>query len=287
LPESVPAGGAAKAADADGVTATTDSAWTDSARESETANSALADTAGVVGVVDPARMDATGLIEPVAPGQAETSDVLATADSVLAEMDGGVEAVDPALVTRLFGQRAAAAQRYADRLVTTGLEWGLIGPAEVSRIWSRHLVNSVAVADIVPMGASVIDVGSGAGLPGIPLALARPDLRLTLLEPMQRRCRFLADTVAELDLSDQIEVVRDRAETYAGTADVVIARAVAGLDKLIRLTRQLWTGGQLLAFKGDRATAEIEAAAPVLKRWKLRADLLYLPQATVVRVARV
>jgi len=172
---------------------------------------------------------------------------------------------------------------YATLLATTAVEWGLIGPAEPDRIWERHIRNSTALAPLIGQGASVLDVGSGAGLPGIPLAIARPDLDVTLLEPMARRVRFLESAVADLGL-DHVTVVRARAEDVTLTADVVVARAVAPLEKLVRVTRHLFPEGELLALKGDKAPAEIAAAARALAKWGLAADLLYPEGATVVRV---
>ena len=127
----------------------------------------------------------------------------------------------------LFGDAFDRACQYADILAGRGVEWGLIGPREQDRIWSRHILNSVAIASHIPQGASVVDVGSGAGLPGIPLALVRPDLRITLLEPLQRRAAFLELAVAELGLGDRVSVVRARAEDHHEVYDVVTCRAVA------------------------------------------------------------
>ncbi|HEX6447106.1 MAG TPA: 16S rRNA (guanine(527)-N(7))-methyltransferase RsmG [Streptosporangiales bacterium] len=151
------------------------------------------------------------------------------------------------------------AERYADLLATAGIERGLLGPREAGRIWDRHLLPSAALAELVPAGASVLDVGSGAGLPGIPLAIARPDLVVTLLEPMQRRCAFLEECVAVLALSN-VSVRRGRAEDLAGvvTADVVTARAVARLPRLVALTVSLCRpGGSVLAVKGETVMDEL------------------------------
>ena len=153
---------------------------------------------------------------------------------------------DPGPVARaVFGSRLELAARYADDLATTGVAHGLIGPREVPRLWDRHLVNSAVVAALVPRGARVVDVGSGAGLPGLVLALVRPDLHVTLVEPLARRADYLSRVVAELGLPG-VEVVRGRvdgrgpvvvdaggAEHRVGPFDVVTARAVAGLDRLL------------------------------------------------------
>jgi 16S rRNA (guanine527-N7)-methyltransferase len=162
-----------------------------------------------------------------------------------------------------FGAGTDRATRFAELLTVHGVERGLIGPREVDRLWERHLLNSVAVAECVPKGASVIDVGSGAGLPGIPLAIARPDLDLVLLEPMARRVAWLEEVVTKLELGN-IQVVRGRAEEKDirqryGDRDVATARAVAPLGKLAGWCLPLLrVGGQLVARKGLSAAEEIE-----------------------------
>jgi 16S rRNA (guanine527-N7)-methyltransferase len=169
-------------------------------------------------------------------------------------------------------------------LATTAVEWGLIGPGEAGRIWERHLANSVALSVLIGQGATVFDIGSGAGLPGIPLALARPDLNIDLVEPLLRRSRFLTETVAELGLESQVRVIRARAEEIKTAADVVVARAVAPLVKLVGWTKHLFPQGQLLALKGERASTEVAEAKAKLTRWGLVAEVLYPGEATVVRV---
>lgn len=171
--------------------------------------------------------------------------------------DGGEQAA----AEHLFGPRLPLAVRYARLLAAQGVDWGVIGPREIERLWGRHLLNSAALSALVPQGAGVIDVGSGAGLPGIPLRLARPDLTLTLLEPLQRRVRFLALCLSDLRLTDT-SVLGSRVEQVpAGrTADVVTARAVAPLARLVPLTWPLVRpGGQLLAVKGGNAEVELAA----------------------------
>jgi len=169
----------------------------------------------------------------------------------------------------LFGERLPLATRYAELLVTDGVERGLIGPREAPRIWDRHLLNCAAVAELIPQGATVQDVGSGAGLPGIVLAVARPDLTVTLIEPLARRSVFLTEAVATLGL-DRTSVVRARAEECVGKlspADVVTARAVAALDRLAGWCLPLTAvGGRLLAFKGTSAAAEVAEHADALSR---------------------
>ena len=179
-------------------------------------------------------------------------------------------------------------RRYEQILATVGLERGLIGPREVDRLWDRHILNSAVVEACVPEGATVIDVGSGAGLPGIPLAIVRPDLRVTLLEPLLRRSRFLEETVDALGLAERVSVVRGRAEDGAvEPATIVTARAVAPLDRLIGWCWPLVRpDGQLVALKGERASAEVEEAEPTLKKRGLTATIRTVGNTTAVIVDR-
>jgi 16S rRNA (guanine527-N7)-methyltransferase len=151
-------------------------------------------------------------------------------------------------------------------LATEGVVRGLIGPREAARIWDRHLINCVVVAELIEAGLSVCDLGSGAGLPGIPLAIARPDLHIDLVEPMERRAAFLQEVVLELGLQ-RVTVTRSRAEEAPrGGYDVVTARALAPLDRLVRIALPLArVGGTLLAMKGSSATAELAAAASAIE----------------------
>jgi 16S rRNA (guanine527-N7)-methyltransferase len=166
---------------------------------------------------------------------------------------------------KVFGDALPAAEAYVARLATDGVTRGLIGPREVPRLWERHVLNSAAVAEAVPQGAHVVDVGSGAGLPGIPLGLARRDVRLTLVEPMARRVEFLEEVVAELATPAGLRwrVVRGRAEDKSvagavGRVDVVTARAVAPLPRLVGWCRGLMSPGtQLVALVGARALEEL------------------------------
>jgi len=198
---------------------------------------------------------------------------------------------------RAFGARAGLAQGYADLLTTTGIEWGLVGPGEAGRIWERHLLNCAVLGagGMIPDGVDVVDVGSGAGLPGIPLAIARPEVPVTLLEPKLRRVKFLELAVGRLRLDGQVQVVRGRAEngaSVAGQFAAVVCRAVAPLERLIGWCEPLMApGGQLLALKGEGAAEEVGAARWVLKSRGLRAEVLTLDAglgetATVVRVVR-
>ncbi len=161
------------------------------------------------------------------------------------------------------------AVRFVEILADTGVSHGLIGPREVPRLWERHVLNCAVVEDAYPIGARVVDVGSGAGLPGVALALARPDLEVHLVEPMLRRTQWLTDTVAELGL-DGVTVHRGRAEELAGTlaAPFVTARAVARLDKLARWCVPLLdsSGGTVVAMKGRSASEELEQDRRALQR---------------------
>lgn len=163
-------------------------------------------------------------------------------------------------VRRVFGEQRHLAVQYAQKLATDGVVRGLIGPREAPRLWDRHLLNCAVLGELIPFGTRVTDVGSGAGLPGIVLAVARPDLEIVLLEPLARRAAFLTETVAELGLK-RVTVVRARAEERAADlpkAGVVTARAVAPLDRLAGWCLPLTPiGGRLLALKGSTAAEEI------------------------------
>jgi 16S rRNA (guanine527-N7)-methyltransferase len=199
----------------------------------------------------------------------------------------------PEAATLLFGDAIGLARRYADLLATEAAVRGLIGPREVERLWERHLVNCALVTDLVPRGASVCDLGSGAGLPGLVIAIRRPDVLMTLVEPLLRRTTFLEEAVHELGLPN-VEVVRARADTLHGTRrfDAVTARAVAPLDRLSSWALPLVrTGGEFLAMKGSTVRAEVEAAAPVIRRLGgTPAEIVELGSGVVdprVRVVRV
>jgi 16S rRNA (guanine527-N7)-methyltransferase len=167
----------------------------------------------------------------------------------------------PSVAAAVFGPRLELAERYAAILAGAGIERGILGPGEVPRLWERHVLNSAAVAELVGDDETVADVGSGAGLPGIPLALARPAARVFLIEPLLRRAEFLQEVVDELGL--EVAVVRGRAEEpdvlrQVGEMDAVTSRAVASLEKLAKWSLPLLReGGRMLAMKGDRADDEV------------------------------
>ncbi|MFF0201061.1 16S rRNA (guanine(527)-N(7))-methyltransferase RsmG [Streptomyces sp. NPDC005017] len=200
----------------------------------------------------------------------------------------------PEQAREVFGARFPDAVRYAELLAEAGVQRGLIGPREVPRLWERHLLNCAVLSEVVPEGVTVCDVGSGAGLPGIPLALVREDLKITLLEPLLRRTTFLTEVVELLGL-DHVTVVRGRAEEVMGKmpqVHVVTARAVAPLDRLatwgIPLLRPY---GEMLALKGDTAEEELKSSATALsKLGAVGTSVLHVgegvvdPLSTVVRV---
>ena len=178
----------------------------------------------------------------------------------------------------MFGDALPAAVEFVAKLASAGVTRGLIGPREVPRLWERHVLNSAAVAEAVPEGARLVDVGSGAGLPGIPLGLARPDLALTLVEPMARRVEFLQEAVAELSGAQRTpwRVIRGRAEERSvagavGPVDVVTARAVAPLPRLVGWCRGLLRPGtQLVALVGARALEDLPGLVPELEAAGMR-----------------
>ncbi|MET8911193.1 16S rRNA (guanine(527)-N(7))-methyltransferase RsmG [Micromonospora sp. NPDC004551] len=202
----------------------------------------------------------------------------------------------------LFGDRLDLAAAYAELLATDGVVRGLIGPRETPRLWDRHLLNCAAMAERIPDGASLIDVGSGAGLPGLVLAIARPDLTVTLVEPLARRTTFLIEAVERLGLTRSVRVFRGRAEEAAAgsrdreplTADIVTARAVAPLDRLAAWCLPLAVpGGRLVALKGASAAEEIAEHAAAVARLGGGEPELYRcgagvidPPATVIEVVR-
>lgn len=196
---------------------------------------------------------------------------------------------EPAVAATLFGGRIDEARRYTADLARRGEELGLIGPLELPRLWSRHIINCVLVAPLLRPGRTG-DVGSGAGLPGLVLAIARPDVHLVLIEPMERRVAWLTSEAAELGL-DNVTVVRARAEEakLPEPLDQVTARAVTALSKLIPATRPLVrAGGEMLFMKGSRVQDEIDAAAKVIRKARLQdVRVLTLGEGTAPEVTRV
>ncbi|MGP5497981.1 16S rRNA (guanine(527)-N(7))-methyltransferase RsmG [Corynebacterium flavescens] len=195
--------------------------------------------------------------------------------------------------SKVFGPRLALAQAYRDSLATDGSIRGFIGPREVPRLWQRHILNCAVVNSVIPTGARVVDVGSGAGLPGIPLAIARPDLQLTLVEPLLKRSNYLSEVVELLGL-DNVTVIRGRAEegpvkkAVAG-ADVVTSRAVAPLGKLAKWSLPLVRkGGEMIALKGSSVLEELERDAAEIKRaGGGKAQVETIEGTTIIRVPRV
>lgn len=194
---------------------------------------------------------------------------------------------------KVFGDRLPVAHRYVEHLATSGIERGLIGPREVPRLWERHVLNCAVVQELIEEGAKVADVGSGAGLPGLCLAIARPDLSLTLIEPLERRVIWLTEIVEDLGL-ENVDIMRSRAEQAVGyvEADYVTARAVSALVGLLDITLPILRGtGQLLALKGRTAAEEITKAKKKLNKYGARETEILLAgenlleePTTVVRV---
>jgi 16S rRNA (guanine527-N7)-methyltransferase len=196
------------------------------------------------------------------------------------------------LARELYGAQFPLLNRYVDILTSTGVTWGLLGPREADRMWDRHILNSAALSGLIAAESAVADVGSGAGLPGIPLAVLRPDLRITLIEPLLRRSIFLTQTVESLQLADRVEVVRSRAEDHHQTYDVVVARALAPLARLIGWCNPLRApGGVILALKGSSAADEVTSAKRELEAAELNAEVVKarahpdVQPATVVRLS--
>jgi len=205
----------------------------------------------------------------------------------------------PAVVSQLFNEYQDLLCRYVGWLAGAGTRRGLIGPREVPRLWGRHILNSIAMAEVLPQGARLVDIGTGAGLPGLAVACIRPDLRVDLVESLQRRTEFLSEVVADLDLTEQIHIVHGRAEhpgvvKAVGSSRFVTARAVAPLDRLVRWAFPLLeSGGSLLALKGSSAEAEISRCRAALTRARavqieiLECGVDWLDQPTrVVRIVR-
>lgn len=202
----------------------------------------------------------------------------------------GEDLAREALAGSLEPQSFKTLSQYVDILASRGLEWGLLGPREGDRLWQRHIGNSLALGDVLGRGLEIADVGSGAGLPGLPLAIARPDLRVTLIEPLLRRFNFLTLAVEELGLEDRVEVLRSRAEETRRTFDVVVCRAVAPLERLVKWTSPLFPDGALVALKGSTAEEEIRQASKFLSKQRLATEILELsggPGVEPTRAIRV
>jgi 16S rRNA (guanine527-N7)-methyltransferase len=202
----------------------------------------------------------------------------------------------PEAVARFAPALLAALTDYGQQLASSGVVRGLIGPREVPRLWDRHLLNCAALAEAIDEKETVADIGTGAGLPGLVLALVRPDLRVILVEPLERRCVFLQEMIARFRLSSRVELRRGKAHLIKPcAADVVTSRAVAALDALAGWSfPHLRLGGRLLALKGDRAEEELQEARPTLAQWGADAEATvitcgegWLPQPIkVVRAPR-
>ncbi|WP_420363289.1 16S rRNA (guanine(527)-N(7))-methyltransferase RsmG [Curtobacterium aetherium] len=204
--------------------------------------------------------------------------------------DAPVLESEPAVAATLFGDRIDVARSFTNELARRGEELGLIGPLELPRLWTRHILNSALVAPLLEAGGTVGDVGSGAGLPGLVLAIARPDVSMTLIEPMERRVEWLRGEADRLGL-ENVTVVRARAEDVADelVLDQVTARAVSALSKLIPLTVPLVrSGGQLILMKGARVDDEVAAARKVILRKRLKdVEVLELGVGVVEETTRV
>lgn len=201
--------------------------------------------------------------------------------------------VEPKEAQEVYGEHIGQARQYFDLLVRDGDLLGLIGPREMPKLWSRHILNSAVVADLVEDGQVVADVGSGAGFPGIPMAILRPNVKFVLIEPMERRANWLADVVVPTLGLENVKVLRGRAEEAPlRNYDVTTARAVSALPKLLRMLVPLTTpGGQVLAMKGSKANDEIEESRSLAKKLKLDSfeivtvgENLLVDPTTVVRV---
>lgn len=189
---------------------------------------------------------------------------------------------EPVSAADIFGSQVDLARAYTDRLAKDSETFGLLGPRELPRIWGRHVINSALLSELVPTGSKVADIGSGAGLPGLPMAIAKPDAHFTLIEPMERRSNWLQQVISDLGMKN-VDVIRSRAEEVQRTDfDIATARAVAALDKLLRLLTPLIRGSQgktVLAMKGSRAPEEIIDA-------RSRLDLLGFDEPEIITLGQ-
>ena len=203
----------------------------------------------------------------------------------------------PEALAATFPDAVMELEAYARSLATDGLTRGLIGPREVPRIWERHIANCAVVEELIPRDSSITDVGSGAGLPGLVLAIVRPDISVTLVEPLLRRTTYLSETVTTLGLANRVEVLRGRAQDFHGKlrTDVVTSRAVAALGDLVGWSWPLVApGGSIVAMKGETAPAEVVAAQPIFTRLGIASPQIQTmtcsnrsSSATVVVIRRV
>ena len=214
----------------------------------------------------------------------------------MAELDENIDytpEVEPKEALEVYGEYITQARQYFDLLVRDGDLLGLIGPRELPKLWSRHILNSAVVTDLVEDGQLVADVGSGAGFPGIPMAILKPKVNFVLIEPMERRANWLADVVVPTLGLENVQVLRGRAEEAPlRNYDVTTARAVSALPKLLRMLAPLTVpGGQVLAMKGSKAQDEIEESKSLVRKLKLDSfeivtvgENLLVDPTTVVRV---
>lgn len=194
--------------------------------------------------------------------------------------------IPPAGTEEFFGAAYPAAQRYAQHLATTGIEWGLIGPREIDRLWTRHILNCGVVAEFIDDSDVVGDVGSGAGLPGIPIALLRPEAQVVLIEPMERRVEWLKMVVDDLGL-DNVRIVRARVEELVDEEmfTVVTSRAVKAMTTLIEWTHEVMgPEGRILALKGASVEAELAKTKKLLKRYRLSQPEIHIVDGGILDV---
>lgn len=195
---------------------------------------------------------------------------------------------EPAEAALIFGAGIEKARGYAAALVRDGDELGLLGPREMPKLWSRHILNSAVVAELVKPGQTCADIGSGAGLPGIPMAIAQPDAEFILIEPMERRSNWLKMIIEELGI-ENARVIRARAEEVGEAFDVTTARAVSALPKLLKMLVPLTKhGGEIIALKGSKAVEEIEESKKLQKKLGIasfeivKVGQQFLPEPTLV-----
>jgi 16S rRNA (guanine527-N7)-methyltransferase len=195
---------------------------------------------------------------------------------------------EPASAARIFGLNIDKARAYTAALVSDGETLGLLGPREYPRIWTRHVLNSAVVAELVPAGKTVADVGSGAGLPGIPMALAQPEAHFTLIEPMERRSDWLKEQVEKLGLNN-VSVLRARAEEVGEAFDIVTARAVKALPQLLQMCVPMTKhGGEIIALKGEKAQLEIDDSKRLMKKLDIQSfDIVFTGEQFLEEPTRV